>query len=98
MATHFEWDEAKRLANIRKHGFDFEGIEEVFAGPIFTVEDDRFEYGETRFVTLGLFKSRIVYIVHNESVDSIRIISVRKASKYEAEEFLHQIGYGLGPD
>lgn len=96
MKKKFEWDDAKRRANIRKHGFDFEGIEEVFAGPTFTVEDDRFEYPETRYVTFGFLKSRIVCIVHNEYEDAIRIISVRKASKYEAEEYLGHIGYGLG--
>lgn len=93
MPAKFEWDESKRRTNIRKHGLDFEGIEEVFAGATFTVEDDRFEYVETRYVTIGFLKSRIVYVVHNESEDGIRIISVRKASKYEAEEFLRQIGY-----
>ncbi len=37
----FEWDEAKRLSNLDKHGIDFLDIEEVFNGDIVTVEDDR---------------------------------------------------------
>jgi uncharacterized protein len=38
----FEWDEAKRLANLDKHGIDFVDIPEVFEGDIVTVEDDRY--------------------------------------------------------
>jgi uncharacterized DUF497 family protein len=50
----FEWDEEKRLSNIEKHGFDFVGIEKVFDGETATILDDRFDYGEKRFVTFGL--------------------------------------------
>jgi len=50
----YEWDEAKRLANLRKHGIDFIDIPTVFEGYIVTVEDDRYDYGEQRFVTFGL--------------------------------------------
>jgi uncharacterized protein len=37
----FEWDEEKRLANIKNHGIDFVDVSAVFDGDIFTVEDDR---------------------------------------------------------
>ncbi len=50
----FEWDKNKRLANIHKHGVDFIDAEEIFSGYTVTVEDDRFEYDEQRYVTLGL--------------------------------------------
>ncbi len=96
MPVRFEWDEAKRLANIRKHGLDFVGIEEVFEGPTFTFEDDRLEYSETRLVTFGFWKGRVVAVVHTESQDAIRIISIRKASKHETKDFFSQIGHGLG--
>lgn len=46
----FEWDEANRLANLDKHGIDFIDVPEVFEGNIVTVEDDRYTYGEQRFV------------------------------------------------
>ena len=54
----YEWDEAKRQANLRKHGIDFAEIERVFAGPTFTIWDDRFEYDEPRFLTFGLLRDR----------------------------------------
>ncbi len=79
----FTWDEKKRRANILKHGFDFVDAVEVFEGITFTLEDDRFNYGEERFVTLGLLKGTIVVIAHNEKGDEIRLISMRKATKHE---------------
>jgi uncharacterized DUF497 family protein len=55
----------------------------VFEGPTFTFEDDRFEYEEQRFVTLGILKGVAMSIVHIETEDEIRIISFRKATKNE---------------
>jgi uncharacterized DUF497 family protein len=56
----FDWDEAKRLSNLRKHGIDFIDVPAVFEGDIVTVEDDRFSYGEQQFVTFGLLQGRVV--------------------------------------
>src|SRR5829696_551257 len=64
--VRFEWDEAKREANLRKHGIDFVGIEALFEGHTFTYEDERFGYGEQRFLTLGLHEGRIVMVAHTE--------------------------------
>ncbi len=50
----FEWDESKRISNLRKHSIDFLDVPPVFNGAILTIEDDRFDYGEERFVTFGL--------------------------------------------
>ena len=87
----FEWDEAKRLANVHKHGFDFVDAVTVFEGDIVTIEDDRFEYEEQRFVTLGLLDGRVVVIIHTEQEDVTRIISVRKATKNEERSYFEQI-------
>jgi uncharacterized DUF497 family protein len=35
------WDEAKRQANLSKHGLDFADAEKVFAGPLVLFEDGR---------------------------------------------------------
>lgn len=91
----FEWDERKRKANLKKHGFDFEDAEQVFEGITVTYEDDREDYGEVRFITLGLLDDLIVYIVHTERDDNIRIISMRKALSYETDFFFQEISYGL---
>ena len=87
----FDWDESKRISNIRKHGIDFLDVPTVFNGLIVTVEDNRFDYGEERFVTFGLLKGRVVAVVHTESEDYIRIIFTRKATKYERETYFEQI-------
>lgn len=87
----FEWDESKRISNIRKHGIDFVDVPTVFEGSIVTIEDDRFDYGEERFVTFGLLQGRVVAVVHTESENCIRIISTRKATKYEQKTYFEQI-------
>jgi uncharacterized DUF497 family protein len=87
----FEWDEGKRRTNIRKHGIDIADAEKVFEGITVTIEDTRVEYGERRFVTLGVTMGRVVVVVHTEASDVIRIISVRKATRYEEANYWKQI-------
>ncbi len=87
----FEWDEDKRLANIKNHGIDFVDVSEVFDGDIFTVEDDRYSYGEQRFVTFGLLKGSVVAVVNTDRGEFIRIISVRKATKNEYRSYFQAI-------
>jgi uncharacterized DUF497 family protein len=86
-----EWDEAKRQSNILKHGIDFVGIDVVFESETVTILDDRFDYGEDRFVTLGLLNGRVVVIAHMETDHVIRIISVRKATKNEEISYFKEI-------
>lgn len=83
----FAWNEKKRQRNIRKHGIDFAGSEPLFEGRTLTVEDDRLDYGERRFITIGLLAGRCVSVVHTETGKTIRIISIRKATKYEQAEY-----------
>ena len=85
------WDEAKRRANLRRHGFDFVDAEKVFAGVTYTYKDDRLAYGERRFVTLGLLREIVVSIVHTEDGDHIHVISMRKATKREREIYFESI-------
>ena len=85
----FEWDEAKRLVNLDKHGIDFIDVPEVFEGDIVTLEDDRYSYGEQRFVTFGLLQGRVV--VHTDRGESIRIISARKATKNEQRSYFQEL-------
>jgi len=89
----FEWDERKRLANIRKHAIDFRDAVTIFADDIVTVEDDRLDYGEQRFITFGLLRGRVVAVVHTEREDVIRLISARKATKYEQITYFERIAY-----
>jgi uncharacterized protein len=79
----FSWHEPKRQITLKKRGLDFAHAEQVFMGPTFTFEDDRADYGEQRWVSLGLLREKVVVIVHTESEDEIRIISMREADKDE---------------
>ena len=54
-------------------------------GPTFTYEDDRFAYGEQRFVTLGFLAGIATSIVHTQTEHEIPIISFRKATQREEE-------------
>ena len=51
----------------------------------------RFDYDETRFITLGLLDGRVVVIAHTETQEVIRIISVRKATKNEEANYFKEI-------
>ena len=90
---NFTWDEAKRKANIAKHGLDFADAEKVFAGPMVLFEDDRTDYGEQRMIGIGLLEFLVVLIVHVETDDTIRIISMRKAESNETNLFYENVGY-----
>ena len=79
----FLWNETKRVLNLNQHGLDFVDAQRVFDGPTYTYEDDRFDYSEQRFVTLGVLGGIVVSIVHTETPRQIRVISFRKATRHE---------------
>jgi uncharacterized DUF497 family protein len=87
----FEWDEAKRQANLAKHGVDFADVEPMFDGFTVTTLDDRFDYGEEWFVTFGLLNGFVLAVVHTETDSVIRLISARKATKYEEKKYFKDI-------
>ena len=89
----FEWDETKRRANLQKHGIDFADVPRMFDGDVFTIQDERFEYGETRFITFGLLKFRVIVVAHTDRHNIIRLISARKATKDEEKSYFKEIGY-----
>jgi uncharacterized protein len=87
----FEWDKEKCLINMRKHGVDFVDVPSVFDTDVVTVEDDRYNYGEQRFVTFGLLNGREIAVVHTDDGNLIRIISARRATKHERRNYFEQV-------
>tara|TARA_R110002124_G_scaffold227736_1_gene392941 strand:+ start:355 stop:639 length:285 start_codon:yes stop_codon:yes gene_type:complete len=80
----FEWDEAKNAANIAKHGLSFKEAVQAFDGPVFTIVDDRVDYGELREISIGLIEDRaIIAIVHTDRQGRTRLISARRANRKE---------------
>src|SRR6185369_10917982 len=87
-----EWDETKSRTNLWRHGIDFAEVAVVFRGAPYTNEDDRYDYGETRYLTLGLLRGRVVAIVHTETESVIRIISARWATNMKKSNTLKKDG------
>ncbi len=87
----YEWDEQKRQINVKKHGVDFIDVPEVFDGDIVTIPDERFDYGENRFIVIGILKNMVIVVVYTERGENIRIISARKATKNEKIYYFQQI-------
>jgi uncharacterized DUF497 family protein len=88
MPLTFEWDEVKAEDNYAKHGVTFELAKRVFEDP-FAIEflDDREDYGEERFVIIGLVDAQVLYVAYTERDDAIRIISARRATKHEQKAY-----------
>lgn len=88
MSLRVEWDEAKNRRNIRKHGIDFADVEEMFNHPLLTLQDDRYDYGEPRWISIGRLQTLIAVVVYTErDQDVVRIISARKATRYEVRHY-----------
>ncbi|MBF0203272.1 MAG: BrnT family toxin [Desulfamplus sp.] len=88
----FEWDESKNAINIKNHKIDFADVPTVFKGTMQIDYDDRHDYGEDRWIGLGLLYSIVVVVVFTEPRnDTIRIISARKANRKEQEKYYEKI-------
>ena len=70
---------------------DFVDAEHAFKGPLFTFEDTRENYGEQCWITLGLLGTKVVVIVHTDTEDAIRVISMREADNDEGFLFFSNL-------
>ena len=89
----FEWDEAKRAANLVKHKVDFELAKGVFDDPCrIEVEDESMDYGETRLIVIGFAADILLLtVIYTERGECIRIISARRATPKERRLY-HESG------
>jgi uncharacterized DUF497 family protein len=71
------FDPAKRDLTLRHRGLDFAKADEAFAGLTATIADERFDYGETRFITAGVLDGRVVIMVWTQRGEARHIISMR---------------------
>ena len=93
----FEWDQQKNQANIAKHELDFTDASKVFRLPLRISLDERQDYGEERWVGLGILDGRVVVVVFTEpDQQTIRIISLRKALPYERKRYEQYLKNELG--
>ena len=92
MKLEFEWHEAKAEANLQAHGVSFDLAMAVFKDP-FAIErlDDRENYGEERFVIIGMGEGDVLlFVAYTEREERIRIISARRAIQNEQDDYFRQ--------
>ncbi len=87
-----ECDPVKRATTLDARGLDMAQAGEVFDGPHLTFEDDRQDYGEPRYVTLGHLGGRMVFIAWTARGNARRIISMRKANERERKSYGPRLG------
>ena len=88
----FDWDEAKNLANQKKHHLSFEEAIHVFSDPLALTKQDRVVRGEERWQTIGTVRDIVVIVVahsihQGNDEDIYRIISARKATSSERNHY-----------
>jgi len=87
-----EFDLTKRQQTLEARGLDMARVNEVFSGVTLTVEDDRKDYGETRYITIGRLEGRMIVMVWTTRGAARRIISMRKANDREQEIYGPRLG------
>jgi hypothetical protein len=85
------FDPAKRDLTLKHRGLDFARAGELFAGHTATVADDRFDYGETRFITAGTLDDRVVVTVWTQRGEARHIISMRHCHAKEEKIWLRRM-------
>ena len=86
----YEWDPRKTAANRRKHGVAFSIIENFDWDTALVVSDDRRDYGEPRWLALGMIDQRLYSLAFTIRGDRIRLISLRAASRTERTLYREQ--------
>jgi uncharacterized protein len=87
MPPGFEWDAAKNAAHVAKHGIDFDDAVRIFEGPVLEQIDNRRDYGEKRVAVTGIVTGLELFVVYTVRGDNCRIISARRASRYERDAY-----------
>ncbi|TVQ47974.1 MAG: BrnT family toxin [Gloeocapsa sp. DLM2.Bin57] len=84
----FEWDDQKAAFNQKRHKVSFELATLIFLdNNRITAIDKRNDYGETRYVTVGLIENRVHVVVYTKRQEVIRLISSRKANSREQKRY-----------
>ncbi len=81
------FDPAKNERNVRNRGLSFESAAEFdFEGALYAV-DERHDYGEVRYIAVGMLGVRLHVLCFAEIVNGIRVISFRKANAREVKRY-----------
>lgn len=88
------FDPDKRDRTLAERGLDFASADEVFDGPVFEIEDDRFDYGERRILCFGLLAGRMVVVGYVQRGDARHVFTMRKANDREQARFRDRLREG----
>ena len=81
------YDPVKRAKTLAERGLDFESYSELYRKSNFTYEDERYDYGEERFITVGYLNGRMIIAVWTPRGKAHHIISMRKANEKEQKKY-----------
>ena len=88
MTLNFEWDDEKAAANLINHRVAFEDAARVFYDPArLDLYDGREDYGEDRFLTVGLFGTVMLVVTYTMRGETVRLISARKTERHEQPDY-----------
>jgi uncharacterized DUF497 family protein len=86
------YDPAKRAKTLQERNLDFEEASLVFAGRNITAHDDRHDYGEVRYATVGRLRGRMVLVIWTPRGEARHVISMRKTNAKETRRFAEELG------
>ena len=91
----FEWDEDKARHNYRKHGVTFEHAKKAFTDPFMVeIADEREDYGEQRFLLMGMAEGQLLGVIYTERQGRLRIITARRATRHEQDHYFKKNSEG----
>ena len=83
----FEWDDWKRALVLREHKVDLLYAARILHGPVVTEPDDRQDYGEERFKSIGLVNDECFVVVYTRRENRIRLITAWKGGRRNHEQY-----------
>ena len=83
----FEWDEEKRKTVLQERNVDLKYAALIFEGDVITKSDTRFDYGEIRYISLGLVEDECFVVIHTERNGVTRLITAWKGGKHEQDQY-----------
>jgi len=86
--VRFQYDPAKAVANLKKHGISFADAEGVLEDPLALTVQDPDSEGEARFIAIGMGSAgELLIVAYTERNEEYRIISARRATRKERRSY-----------
>jgi uncharacterized DUF497 family protein len=82
-----EWDENKRTNVLKTRGVDMVYAALIFEGPVLTKRDNRADYGEKRFISLGMVEDDCFVVIHTPRGTATRLITGWKGGQLEKDQY-----------